>query len=64
MEIRQARTLHKIVKIFTMLNDAKKLFLTKFFIPLIKGKVSTKFEAISGKLKILTEIRQTHPLQK
>ena len=25
-------------------------FLSKFFIPLIKGKVSTKFEAIFGKL--------------
>ena len=33
-----------------MLNDAKKLFFSKFFIPLIKGKVSTKFEAIFGKL--------------
>ena len=43
MEIRQARTLQKKWKFCTILNCAKKLFLSKFFIHLIKGKVTTKF---------------------
>ena len=39
-------------------------FLSKFFIPLIKGKVSTKFEAIFRKIEFLTEIRQARNLAK
>ena len=36
-------------------------FLSKFFIPLIKGKVSTKFEAIFGKLNFWQKFDRRGP---
>ena len=39
-----------MVKIWTILNCAKNYFLSKLFVPLIKGSVSPQFYAIFGKL--------------
>ena len=59
-EYRQA----KMVKIYTILNCVKKIFLSKLFVPLIKGSVSPQFmqncgETLFWKIEFLTEYRQT-----
>ena len=41
----------------------KKIFLAKLFVPLIKRNISSKFEAVFGKLNFLTENRQARSLQ-
>ena len=44
-------------------NGVRKYFFGKLFVPLIKRKISTTFEAVFGKFEFLTENRQARTLQ-
>ena len=62
MENSTGADLTKIVKILYYLKMMlRNYFLSKFFIPLIKGKVSKKFEAIFGKLNFLQKFDRRGP---
>ena len=50
-----------MVKIQTILNCAKKFFLAKLFVPLIKGSVSPQFYAIFEKLNFRRNIDRRGP---
>ena len=50
------RTPYKMVKIWTISICAKKIFLSKLFVPLIKGSVSPQLYAIFGKLNFWRNI--------
>ena len=60
-EYQQARTLQKWWKNWTILKCAMKIFLSKLFVPLIKGSVSPQFKAIFGKLNFWRNIDRRGP---
>ena len=53
--------LTKMVKICIILNCAKKIFLAKLFVPLIKGSVPQQFYSILGKLNFWRNIDRRGP---
>ena len=52
---------YKVVKIWTILNCAKKFFLAKLFVLLIKGRVSPQFKVIFWKLNFWRNIDRRWP---
>ena len=60
-EYRQARTLQKWWKFVLSQFVLRKYFLSKLFVPLIKGSVSPQFKAIFGKLNFWRNIDRRGP---
>ena len=63
-EYRQAQTLQKWWKFVLSQFVLRKYFLSKLFVPLIKGNVSPQFLGNNWKIDFLTEYRQAPTLQK
>ena len=63
-EYRQARTLQKWWKFVLSQFVLRKYFLTKLFVPLIKGSFSPQFFNDFWKIEFLKEYRQARTLQK
>ena len=57
----QPRTLQKWWKFCTISKCAKKIFLAKFFVPLIKRSVSTTLKVVYGKLNCWRKIHSRGP---
>ena len=55
-ENRQARTLQNSENFVLSQNGVRKYFMAKLFVPLIKGNISTTFEALFGKLNFWQKI--------